>query len=354
MAAIASYPELCCTKNPDIKVNPGTEFSEWYANGTFKMLVDNTLNPSDEKVYEFLDKVFTELAQLFPGQYFHVGGDECYKGYWESDAGCQAIMKQLGLTKVEQLQGYFEKRVEKILQSKGKKLIGWDEILDGDISPDATVMSWRGIKGGIEAAKLGHNVVMTPSSFVYLDYQQGEKTIEPPLYASLRLRKCYSFDPVPDGVDPKYILGGQGNLWTEQIPEFRHAEYMTWPRGWALAEDFWTPVEKKNWDDFIIRVERQFKRNDNSGINYSKAIFDPVISAKKTNEKTIVEMSTEAPGLKIYYTLDDQMPDNHSPEYTTPFEIPSGGPVTVRVIAYRDGKPVGHLITLSPDDFKKR
>ncbi len=354
MAAIASYPELCCTKNPDIKVNPGTNFSEWYADGTFKMLIDNTLNPSDEKVYDFLDKVFTEVAQLFPGQYIHVGGDECYKGYWEADSNCQALMKNLGITRVVQLQGYFLNRVEKILQSKGKKLIGWDEILEGGISPDATVMSWRGIQGGIEAAKLGHYVVMTPTSFVYIDYQQGEKTIEPPLYESLRLQKCYSFNPIPEGVDAKYILGGQGNLWTEQIPEFRHAEYMTWPRGWALAEDFWTPVEKKSWPDFIARVEKQFSRSDIEGINYSKAIYDPVISIKKGDGKTIVEMDTEAPGLKIYYTINDQMPDSFSPEYTKPFEIPTGGPVTLRVIAYRDGKPIGHLITLRPEDLKNR
>jgi hexosaminidase len=354
MAAIASFPELCCTKNPDIKVDPGTQFSEWYGNGTFRMLVDNTLNPSDEKVYEFLDKVFNEIAQLFPGQYIHIGGDECYKGYWAKDQGCRALMKKLGIKDVEQLQGYFVNRVEKILQSKGKKLIGWDEILEGGISPDATVMSWRGIKGGIEAAKLGHNVVMTPSSFAYLDYQQGEETVEPPLYAGLRLQKCYSFNPVPEGVDAKYILGGQGNLWTEQIPEFRHAEYMTWPRGWALAEDYWTPVEKKNWDDFIIRVERQFLRNDISGIKYSKAIFDPVISIKRTDGKRMIEMTAEAPRLKIYYTIDDQMPDNFSPEYMKPFEIPSGGPVTLRVITFRDGKPVGHLITLTPEDLKNR
>jgi hexosaminidase len=354
MAAIASYPELCCTKNPDIKVNPGTQFSEWYGNGTFRMLVDNTLNPSDEKVYEFLDKVFTEMAQIFPGQYIHTGGDECYKGYWEKDPGCRALMKKLGLKNVEQLQGYFMNRVEKILQSKGKKFIGWDEILEGGISPDATVMSWRGIKGGIEAAKLGHYVVMAPTSFAYLDYQQGEETVEPPLYAGLRLQKCYSFNPVPEGVNAKYILGGQGNLWTEQIPEFRHAEYMTWPRGWALAEDYWTPEEKKNWDDFINRVERQFLRNDISGIKYSKAIFDPVISIKKADGKRMIEMTTEASGLKIYYTVDDQMPDNFSPEYMKPFEIPSGGPVTLRVIAFRDGKPVGHLITLTPEDLKNR
>lgn len=354
MAAIASYPELCCTKDTSIKVNPGTEFSEWYGNGKFKMLIDNTLNPSDEKVYEFLDKVFTEVAQLFPGQYIHAGGDECYKGYWEADTGCQALMKKLKISKVEQLQGYFVNRIEKILQSKGKKLIGWDEILEGSISPDATVMSWRGIQGGVEAAKLGHYVVMSPTAFAYLDYQQGEETIEPPIYAGLRLQKCYSFNPVPEGVDAKYVLGGQGNLWTEQIPGFRHAEYMTWPRGWALAEDFWTPDEKKSWSGFIQRVEKQFSRNDIAGINYSKAIYDPLISTKKTDGKILAEMSTEAPGLKIYYTINDQMPDNFSPEYTKPFEIPAGGPVTLRVIAYRDGKPVGHLITLTPEDLKKR
>jgi hexosaminidase len=263
-------------------------------------------------------------------------------------------MKKLKISNVEQLQGYFENRVEKILQSKGKRLIGWDEILEGGISPDATVMSWRGIRGGIEAAKLGHYVVMTPSSFVYLDYYQGEQTIEPPLYAGLRLKKSYSFNPMPEGVDAKYILGGQGNLWTEQIPGFRHAEYMTWPRGWALAEDFWTPVEKKNWSGFIGRVEKQFSRNDISGINYSKAIYDPVITTNKEDGKTLVEMSAEAPGLKIYYTIDDQMPDNFSPEYTKPFEISGGGPVTLRVIAYRDGKPAGHLITLNPEDLKRR
>jgi hexosaminidase len=263
-------------------------------------------------------------------------------------------MKKLDLKKSQQLQGYFLAKVEKILQSKGKKLIGWDEILDAGISPDATVMSWRGIQGGIDAAKMGHNVVMTPTSFCYIDYQQGEQTIEPPLYAALRLKKCYSFEPVPEGADPKYILGGQGNLWTEQIPQYRHAEYMTWPRGWALAEDFWTAPEKKNWDDFMVRVENQFKRNDFAGINYSKAIYDPIIKVKKDNGKMTVTMETEAPGMKIYYTLDDQMPDSLSPEYTAPFEIPGGGPVTLRLIAYRNGKPLGHLITVKPQDLLRR
>jgi hexosaminidase len=354
MAAIASYPELCCTQNPDIKVNPGTEFAEWYGNGTFRMFIDNTLNPSSEKVYEFLDKVFTEVAQLFPCLYIHVGGDECYKGFWAADEGCRELMKKLNIKHVEDLQGYFMGRVESILKAKGKRLLGWDEILDGNLSQEATVMAWNSVRKGKEAASAGHDVVMTPSRFVYLDYQQGESTIEPPIYAGLRLKTCYGFDPVPENTDAKHILGGQGNLWTEQVPTFRHAEYMTWPRGWALAEVFWSPEGKKDWNDFVQRVEKQFNRNDIAEINYAKAIYDPVISARTRDGKTTVTMGTEAPGLEIHYTVDDTMPDSYSPKYNGPFELPQGGPVTLRVIAYRNGEPIGHLITLSPEDLRNR
>ena len=353
MAAIAAYPELSCTKDPETKVNPGTAFSEWYKDGTFKMLLDNTLNPSDEKVYEFLDKVFTEIAAIFPNPYIHVGGDECYKGFWEKDPGCQALMKKMNMKNAVELQSYFMKRVEGILKSKGKKLIGWDEILEGGLAPEATVMSWRGIKGGIEAAKLGHDVVMTPTDFAYIDYQQGEPTIEAPLYASLRLNKCYSYNPVPEGVDAKYILGGQGNLWTEQISTFRYAEYMTWPRGFALSEDFWSPNENKNWNDFIHRVEKQMSRFDIAEINYSKAIYDPIIKTTVSGGKRMVNMESEAPDVEIFYTLDGTMPDNYSPKYSKAFEIPDG-PVTLRVITFRGEKPIGHLIILKPDELKKR
>jgi len=353
MAAIASYPELSCTKDPNTKVNPGSSFSEWFNDGTFKMRIDNTLNPSDEKVYEFLDKVFTEMAAIFPNPYIHVGGDECYKGFWTKDAGCQALMKKMNMTKPEELQAYFMKRVETILKSKGKKLIGWDEILEGGVAPEATVMSWRGIKGGIEAAKMGHFVVMTPTTFGYLDYQQGEETIEPPIYAGLRLNKCYSFNPVPEGVDAKYILGGQGNLWTEQVETLHHAEYMTWPRAWALAEDFWSPNASKNWDNFIQRVEKQFDRSVLEGVNYSTAIYDAIINVKKSEGKISVEMASEVPGLDIYYTIDGAMPGIYSPKYTNTVSIPEG-PVTLRVVTCRNGKQIGHLITLNPEELKKR
>ena len=353
MAAIASYPELSCKKDTSTRVSPGCPFSEWYGNNTFKMNIENALNPSDENVYIFLDKVFTEVATLFPGQYIHVGGDECYKGYWAENEDCQVLMKKLGIRHVEDLQGYFMNRVEAILKKNGKKLIGWDEILDGGISPDATVMSWRGIKGGIEAAKLGHNVVMSPTTYAYLDYVQGERTIDPPIYASLRLKKCYSFEPVPDGVDGKFILGGQGNLWTEQIPTLRYAQYMVFPRAWALSEVYWSAKESKNWDNFILRAENQFDRSDVAEINYSKAIYDAIIKTSETNGKIILTMETEAPGLEIYYTIDDAMPDKFTTKYTRPIELPEG-PITLRVITYRNGKPIGHLITLKRAELERR
>ncbi|WP_080055944.1 beta-N-acetylhexosaminidase [Spirosoma aerolatum] len=352
MAALAAYPELSCTKQ-QVSVNPGTPFSEWYGNGTFKMKVENTLNPSDENVYAFLDKVFTEVAALFPNPYIHVGGDECYKGYWANDPGCQALMKQLNIRHVEDLQGYFMNRVEKILTAKGKKLLGWDEILEGGISPGATVMSWRGIKGGIEAAQAGHNVVMTPTTFAYIDYTQGDPSVDPPIYASLRAEKCYSFDPVPDGVDAKYILGGQGNLWTEQIPTLRYAEYMTYPRGWALSEVFWSPKAVKNWANFVERMETHFDRADVAQVNYSKAIYDAIVRTSMKDGKLRLELAGEAPNLDIYYTLDDTMPDQFSTKYTQPIDLPDG-PITLRVVTYRAGKPIGHLITLTRDALQRR
>ncbi len=353
MAAIAAYPELSCTKDPNTKVNPGTNFADWYGNGTFKMFVENTLNPSDEKVYEFLDKVFTEVAALFPNPYIHVGGDECYKGYWAQDEGCQALMQKLKIRHIEDLQGYFMNRVEVILKSKGKKLLGWDEILEGGISHEATLMSWRGIKYGVEAAKMEYNVVMTPTTFAYIDYCQGDPTIDPPVYANLRLKKCYSFEPVPDGVNAKYILGGQANLWTEHVPTLRKAEYMTYPRGWALAEVYWSPRETKNWDNFISRVESQFDRSDFANVNYSRAMYDVIVKTIVKKDKLWLVLESEISGNDIYFTIDDTMPDSFSTKYSQPTELPDGS-FTLRVIAFRHGKPIGHLITLKREELKNR
>ncbi len=353
MAAIAAYPELCCTKDTSVKVDPGTNFAEWYGDGTFKMLIDNTLNPSDEKVYEFIDKVFTEVAQLFPGPYIHAGGDGCYHGYWANDANCQVLMKKLNTTDVKDLQNYFTGRVEKIIQSKGKKLIGWEEILSGSASTESVIMSWHGIQGAIDAAKKGYASVMTPASFVYLDFNQGESTVDPPIYAGLRVSKSYSFEPVPDSVDAKFILGGQGNLWTEQVPTLRYAEYMTYPRAWALSEVFWSPKETKKWPDFAQRMETYFERYDVAEINYSKAVYDAIVTTNLKDGKLILKLGAEMADIDIFFSFDGTMPNQYSTKYTQPVELPEG-PIVLRVITYRNGKPIGHLITLDREKLMQR
>lgn len=355
MAAIAAYPELCCTKDTSIKVNPGSVFAEWYGNGQFKMLIDNSLNPADENVYAFLDKVFTELAVLFPHPYIHVGGDECYHGYWENDPGCKALMQKEGLKNSHELQSYFLKRVEKILKSKGKKMIGWDEILEGGLAPEAAVMSWRGLEGGIEAAKLGHEVVMSPNDYVYIDLLQGDPIVEPDQtsYKKVRLKKTYEFEPVPEGIDPKYILGGQANLWSEKVPTIRQAEYMSFPRAWATADIYWSPKSSKNWDGFIRRMERHMERADAAGCNYARSAFDAIVTASVKDGKLFAEVATEINGLDAYYTLNETLPDSFTSHYTQPVEIPEG-PVTLKVITYRDGKPVGKMIALKREELLKR
>ncbi len=354
MAAIAAYPELSCTQDTNTFVNPGAKFSNWFPNGTFTMDIDNTLNPANEAVYVFLDKVFTEVATLFPGQYIHVGGDECYKGFWAKNPACQALMKANNYQHVEQLQGYFLSRVEKIVQAKGKKLLGWDEILEGgSLDPKTAVMSWRGMKGGIEAAKAGHDVVMTPTTYAYIDYMQGDGTVEPPIYSTLRLKTCYDFEPVPDSVNTAHILGGQANLWTEAVSTLYHAEYMTWPRCYALSEVFWSPKSSRNWAGFVPRMEAQFARADRAGINYAHSAYDAVITPTVQNGKLMVTLDPQIPGLTTYYSIDDSVPGVYSPVYTKPVEIPEG-PVTLRVVTYRNGQPIGRLLTLKRADLQAR
>lgn len=355
LAAIASYPELSCTPGADkYKVNSGEPFMVWPAGGHFYGLVDNTLCPANEKVYEFLDKVFTEIAQLFPFEYIHMGGDETARNFWEKSDAIKALMKKENLKNLDEVQSYFVKRVEKIIESKGKKMIGWDEILQGGLAPNAAVMSWRGIKGGIEAAKQKHEVVMSPTTFAYLDYMQGDAAMEPPVYATLRLSKAYEFEPVPEGVDAAYIKGGQANLWTEQIYNTRHLQYMLWPRAFAIAESVWSPKSKKNWNHFVNRVEKQFERFDIAEIKYSPAMYDPIITVQKDEKNLpVVEMKTEVSGLTVYYSFDNSFPDKFYPKYTQPVSVPKDA-ATMRVITYRDGKPIGRMITIPVAQLKKR
>lgn len=354
LAAITAYPELSCTPG-NYYVSPGDRFMVWPGGGQhFYGLLDNTICPALEKNFEFLDKVFTEVAELFPFGYIHMGGDETARNFWEKSEQIKALMQEKGLKNLDEVQSYFVKRVEKIINSKGKKMIGWDEILDGGLAPNAAVMSWRGMKGGIEAAKMGHEVVMSPTDYAYIDYMQGDASMEPPVYASLRLKKVYQFEPVPDAVDPKLIKGGQGNLWTEQVYNIRQAQYMTWPRGMALAEVLWSPKETKNWEGFVSKVESHFGRLNAANVKYAPAIYDPIVEASRKDSNTVlVKLSTEIDGLSIHYSFDNSVPDQYYPAYSAPITVPREA-AQLRLITYRDGKPVGRLLSITVADLRKR
>ncbi len=353
LAAVAAYPELSCTPGT-YAVNSGEPFMDWSQGHPPIALVDNTLCPANEKVYEFMDKVFTEVAQLFPFEYIHMGGDETARNYWQKSAAIKALMKKENLKTMDEVQSYFVKRMGKIISSKGKKMIGWDEILQGGLAPGAAVMSWRGMKGGIEAAKMGHEVVMTPTDFVYIDYMQGDVILEPPVYATLRLNKTYQFEPVPDGVKPSLIKGGQANLWTEQVYNMRHAQYMTWPRGLAVAEALWSPKEKRNWNQFVPRVEKHFERFDVAQTKYAPSMYEPIFKVTiKGSSQVVIEMSTEIEGLDIHYSFDNSFPDNFYPKYTSPLEVPKDA-AALKVITYRNGKAVGRMMVMTREEMNKR
>lgn len=354
LAALASYPELSCTPG-EYYVSPGDRFMVWPGGGQhFYGLLDNTICPANEKAYEFLDKVFTEVAQLFPFPYIHMGGDETARNFWEKNEQIKALMQKENLKDLDEVQSYFVKKVEKIINSKGKKMIGWDEILQGGLAPNAAVMSWRGMKGGIEAAKMGHEVVMSPTDFAYIDYMQGDASIEPPVYATLRLKKAYQFEPLPDGVDAKLIKGGQANLWTEQVYNMRHAQYMTWPRAFAIAEALWSPKEKRNWNDFVPRVERHFERFEQAQVKYAPSIYDPIVTiTKKDTATVVVKLETEIEGMSIHYSFDNSFPDNFYPVYKEPLMVPKEA-AAIKMITYRNNKPIGRLLVIPMADLKKR
>ncbi len=345
LALIASYRGLSCTQLP-YSVNAGYRSP---------VRDDNVLCIGNDSIYGILDKVFTELAALFPCEYIHIGGDEAYKGFWTDCPKCQRRMAEEHLSNVEELQSYFIKRIEKMLKTKGKKLIGWDEILEGGLAPEATVMSWRGMKGGATAARQGHSVVMSPWDYCYLDLYQGEPAAEPPTYGMCRLKDSYTYDPVPDSVDEKYILGGQGNLWSERVPNFRHAEYMTWPRGLALAEVYWSQKSARNWNDFTNRMESEFARMDRDGIKYARSVYNAIFTPKREADRNFsVILSTEVKGLEIYYTFDNTNPDACYPKYTgQPIKFPIGA-TDLTVITYRDGHPIGQQVSVKKEDLAKR
>ncbi len=355
MAAVASYPELSSVPEEakNYNVRAGEPIMDWTAKPRHTASVDNNMSPANDFVYEFMDKVFTEVAQLFPFEYIHTGGDEAAYNFWEKSPKVAALMKSEDLKNMAEVQSYFGKRIEKIILSKNKKMMGWDEILEGGISPSTALMSWRGIQHGINASNLGHYVVMSPNQFVYIDLMQGDKSTEAPVYHSLRLNQTYKFDPVPVGANADFILGGQANMWTEQIYNYRQLEYMTWPRGFAASESLWSPDSKKDWNNFVSKTEEHFKRFDFAETKYSPAMYDPIVNVKKNGDQYFVELTTEIDGLDIYTSFDNSTPDNFYPKYSNSQLIPKDASL-MRIISYKGKKPIGRLMTITVSDLKSR
>lgn len=355
LAAVVAYPELSCTPGADkYVVRSGEKIIDWFGNGKFSALVDNSLCPANEKVYTFLDKVFGEVAALFPFDYIHIGGDECAHNFWEKTPAILQLMKKENLKNMHEVQSYFTRRVVKMVSAKGKKVIGWDEILEGGLADGAAVMSWRGEKGGIEAAKLKHDVVMSPTTYCYIDYMQGDAAMEPKVYATLRLNKAYAFNPVPAGADARYIKGGQSNLWTEQVYNMRHAQYMTWPRGLATIESVWSPDEAKNWKNFVERVEVHTARMDVQQVKYATSFYEPYFTASKAADGSLmVQIHTELDNVSVHYTFDNSFPDQFYPAYKGAVKVPVDASM-LRAVSYRGNEQKGRILTIAVDELKKR
>lgn len=345
LAMVASYPELSCTKTSQ-QVLAG---DPWNASRT------NVLCAGNDSVFVFLDKVVTELAQLFPSKYIHIGGDEVSRAYWDKCAVCQQRIKDEHLTSAEELQSYFLKRVSKIVLSKGKQPLGWYENLPGGLPDEMAVMSWKDNKGGILSSNKGQKVVMTPAFFTYLDFYQGDPYLENAIFTVNRLSTTFQFNPVPEGIKAENVLGGQGSLWTEQVPNERKLQSMTWPRAFALSETLWSGPVKRSWSDFVKRVEAHLPRLDKDQVSYSKYFYDAIVAGQRTTEKELlVVLSTEVEGLKIYYSFDDTDPDAFYPMYSgVPLRIPKGAQ-NIRVVTYRDDKQVGRIMKIPIVELERR
>lgn len=319
LAALTTYPELGCTGGP---------YEVWGQWG----VADDVICAGNEKSMQFLEDVLSEVIELFPSQMIHVGGDECPKVRWKDCPKCQARIKAEGIkgdkkhSAEEYLQSYVIQRMEKFVESKGRNIIGWDEILEGGLAPNATVMSWRGMSGGIEAANQQHNVVMTPNSHLYFDYYQATDTENEPfgIGGYIPLEKVYSLEPT-EGIEEankKYVIGVQANLWTEYIPTFSHVEYMVLPRMAALCETQWTEPSKKDYQSFLPRLARMTMLYDRLGYNYAKHIFDINATITTDSEKGVVVISLLKLGKgDIFYTLDGSTPTAASIRYEAPVEI---------------------------------
>lgn len=341
-AAIAAYPQLSCFPDRDTFIDPK---APWAGSRKGKQVqqtwgvFDDVYAPT-EYTFGFLEDVLDEVMALFPSKYIHIGGDESPKEYWKESPFCQQLIKDKGLKDEHGLQSYFIQRIEKYINSKGRSIIGWDEILEGGLAPNATVMSWRGVDGGIAAAKLNHDVIMTPGSQgLYVDHAQSNSPDEPVNIGGVDpYSKIYNYDPIPKELaadQQKYIMGVQANLWTEYIESSEKVEYMVLPRMFALSEIAWSPLERKNFKNFSeIRVHARLAELDRTNTNYWVPI--PIGLSDKALEGANVTLDLKAPlaGSKIYYTLDGTRPSEISNQLVSPFTVtvPAGQKLTLKTV----------------------
>lgn len=360
-AAIAAYPWLSCfpTKPTPIPASMVSKKSiEEQKNGRIKLVqetwgvFDDVFCAGNDSTFQFLENVIDEVVNLFPSKYFHIGGDECPKTHWKICPKCQQRMKDLGLKTEHELQSYFVQRIEKYLNSKGKILIGWDEILEGGLAPNAMVMSWRGEQGGIDAAKENHDVIMTPGNPVYFDHTQSENEDSVTIGGFNPIEKVYAYEPIPAALNEeqgKHVLGAQANVWTEYMDNTKKVEYMIFPRISALSEVLWSQKQNKNWDDFQKRLLVQFMRYDLWKVNYSKAYFDlkaTVLPADNFNALRW-KLETKQPGVEIKYITHYagrpyELRFSEGTTYTSPVEIKST--ILVAAIGQLNGKPVSNPV----------
>jgi hexosaminidase len=335
-AAIAAYPELSCF--PDRNYEVATTWG----------IKKDVFCPS-ATTFRFLEDVFTELFDLFPSPYYHIGGDECPRDRWKESPYCQDLMKILGLENEDQLQIFFVRRMAKFIKEKGgKTVIGWDEILDGGAVPGTIVMSYRGHNPAVRAAKQGMNTIVTANRWNYLDYyQEDPDTEELSMFLFLPLEKVYNYFPIPDTVPQQYhqyFIGQQGSVWTEYIQTPRRAEYMTFPRAVAMSEVAWCAKENKDWDSFRERMVKEFARLDHKDINYSKAFYNAIFHFdRKADFPKKIRLSIDYPGAEVYYTIDGNRPTIHSLVYSDSITVNRSDVVRAQGFL-KNGRKVGQMV----------
>ena len=342
-AALAAYPHLACTQG-SFAVS-----KKWGVH-------DNIYCPR-EKTFRFLEDVLGEVMDLFPGRYIHIGGDEAPKTQWKTSAA-QAVIQREGLESEQQLQSYFIRRIEKFVNAKGRWIIGWDEIIEGGLAPNATVMSWRGMAGGIAAAKAGHDVVMAPSSHTYFDYYQSNARGEPlAIGGHTPIEKVYAFEPVPDSLskeEASHILGAQGQLWTEYMKTGAAVDYMAYPRALALAEVVWSPRETKDWFHFVQRLDRHMPRLQKAGIPVARSLYDVDIALANDSGLPSFALKSRVAGGQIRFTQDGSPPKANSSLYDGRV-IPLTGAGEIRAQLFRNGRPLGNVAvqTYTHEDWQR-